>query len=177
MSMMGEMKFFLGLHIHQSPRGIIISQSKYTLEILKKHEMDSYDSIGTPMATTKLDANLQGAPTDQSKYRSIIGSLLYLTSSRPDIAFATFVCVKYQARPMVKHLKDVKWIFLYLKQTYNMGLWYLKDSGFKLIAYSDADHVGCHDDYKSTSGGIQFLGEKLVSLVIEKARLYYDVNC
>ncbi|GKB19968.1 retrovirus-related pol polyprotein from transposon TNT 1-94 [Tanacetum coccineum] len=83
--------------------------------------------------------------------------------SHPDIAFATFVCARYQARPTVKHLKEVKRIFRYLRQSYNMGLWYPKDSGFELIAYSDADHAGCKDDCKSTSGGLQFLGGKLVS--------------
>ncbi|GKB97155.1 hypothetical protein Tco_0983292 [Tanacetum coccineum] len=91
------------------------------------------------MATTKLDANLQGTQVDQTKYRSMIGGLMYLTSSRPDIAFATFVCARYQAPPTEKHLKDVKMIFHFLRQTINMGLWYLKDYGFELIAYSDAD--------------------------------------
>ncbi|GJZ34867.1 hypothetical protein Tco_0580684 [Tanacetum coccineum] len=88
---------------------------------------------------------------------------MYLTAGRPDIAFATFVCARYQARPIVKYLKKVKWIFRYLRQSYNMGLWYPKDSGFELIPYSDADHAGCKDDCKSTSRGLQFLGEKLVS--------------
>ncbi|GKE53671.1 hypothetical protein Tco_1488827 [Tanacetum coccineum] len=87
---------------------------------------------------------------------------MYLTTSRPDIAFSTFVCARYQARPTVKHLKEVKRIFRYLRQSYNIGLWYLKDSGFELIAYSNADHAGCKDDCKSTSGGLQFLGGKLV---------------
>ncbi|GKB17640.1 retrovirus-related pol polyprotein from transposon TNT 1-94 [Tanacetum coccineum] len=154
MSMMGEMKFFLGLQIHQSPSGIFISQSQYTLELLKKHEMDGCDSISTPMATTRLDADLQGTPTDQIKYHSM---------SRPDITFSTFVCARYQARPTFKHLKEVKRIFRYLKQTYNMGLWYPTDFGFELIAYFDADHAGYHDDCKSTSGGLQPLGENLVS--------------
>ncbi|GKE99189.1 ribonuclease H-like domain-containing protein [Tanacetum coccineum] len=117
----------------------------------------------TPMATTRLDANLQGTPTDKMNYRRMIGGLMYLTDSRPDISYATFICARYQARPMVKHLKEVKWIFQYLSQSYNIGLWYPKDARFKLIAYSDADHVGCKDDCKSTSGGLQFLGEKLVS--------------
>ncbi|GJU63911.1 hypothetical protein Tco_1245746 [Tanacetum coccineum] len=93
----------------------------------------------------------------------MIGGLMYLTASRPDIAFATFVCARYQARPTVKHLKEVKRIFRYLRQSYNMGLWYPKDFGFELIAYSDADHARCKDDYKSTSGGLQFLGGKLMS--------------
>ncbi|GKE61197.1 hypothetical protein Tco_1511564 [Tanacetum coccineum] len=93
----------------------------------------------------------------------MIGGLMYLTASRPDIAFATFVCARYQARPTEKYLKEVKRIFHYLRQSINMGLWYSKDSRFELIAYADADHAGCNDDCKSTSEGIQFLGDKLVS--------------
>ncbi|GKD35741.1 retrovirus-related pol polyprotein from transposon TNT 1-94 [Tanacetum coccineum] len=149
--------------VHQSPRGIFICQSQYTMDILKKHGMEKCDTISTPMAATKLDADLQGTPVDQTKYHSMIGGLMYLTASRPDIAFATFVCARYQARPTEKHLKEVKRIFRYLRQSINMGLWYSKDSGFELIAYADADHAGCNDDCKSTSGGIQFLGDKLVS--------------
>ncbi|GJR66643.1 retrovirus-related pol polyprotein from transposon TNT 1-94 [Tanacetum coccineum] len=142
MSLIGEMQFFLGLQIHQSPRGIFINQAKYALEILKKYGMDKCDSLGTPMATKpKLDADLSGTPVDQTRYHSMIGSLMYLTSSRPDIVQAG---------------------------TVNMGLWYPKDSGFELTAFSDADHVRCLDTHKSTSGGIQFLGEKLVSWMSKK---------
>ncbi|GJS13539.1 hypothetical protein Tco_0408011 [Tanacetum coccineum] len=93
----------------------------------------------------------------------MIEGLMYLTASRSDIAFTTFVCARYQARLTEKHLKEVERIFHCLRQTINMGLWYSKDSGFELIAYSDADHAGCNDDCKSTSGGIQFLGDNLVS--------------
>ncbi|GJQ97254.1 retrovirus-related pol polyprotein from transposon TNT 1-94 [Tanacetum coccineum] len=117
--------------VHQSPCGIFISQSQYAIELLKKHGLDGCVSMSTPMATERLDADLQGTPTDQTTYRRMIGGLMYLTVSRPDIAFATFVCARYQARPM--------------------------DSGFELIAYSDAGHAGCKDDCKSTSGGLQFL--------------------
>nr|GEY03591.1 hypothetical protein [Tanacetum cinerariifolium] len=127
MSMMGELKFFLGPQVHQSPCGIFISQSQYEIELLKKHKMDECDSMSTPMATARLDADLQGTLADQTKYHSMIGGFMYLTASRPNISFATF------------------------------------ESGFELIAYSVAEHVGCHDEYKSTSGGLQFLGEKLVS--------------
>ncbi|GJU58929.1 retrovirus-related pol polyprotein from transposon TNT 1-94 [Tanacetum coccineum] len=154
MSMMGEMKFFLGLQIHQSPHGIFIIQSQYTMELLRKHRMEKCDIIVTPMATAKIDADLQGTPTDQTKYRSMIGGLMYLTASQPDIAFATFVCARYQVHPTEKHLKEVKRIFWYLRQSINEGLWYLKDSGFELIAYSDADLAGCLDDYKRTYGGL-----------------------
>ncbi|GJX40391.1 retrovirus-related pol polyprotein from transposon TNT 1-94 [Tanacetum coccineum] len=152
MSTIGEMKFFLGLQVHQSPRGIFISQSQYTLDILKKHGMEKCDTVSTPMATTKLDTDLQGTLVDQTKYHSMIGRLMYLTASRLDIAFATFVCARYQARPTEKHLKEVKRIFHCLIQSINMGLWYSKDSGFELNAYADADHAGCNDDCKSTSG-------------------------
>ncbi|GJU30553.1 retrovirus-related pol polyprotein from transposon TNT 1-94 [Tanacetum coccineum] len=169
MSLMGEMKFFLGLQIHQSPRGIFINQAKYALEILKKHGMEKCDTVGTPMATKpKLDADLSGKLIDQTDYHSKIGSLMYLTSSRPDIVQAVCYCARYQARPTEKHLKEVKRIFRYLRGTINMGLWYLKDSGFELTAFSDADHAGCIDTRKSTSGGIQFLGDKLVSWMSKK---------
>nr|GEY83846.1 retrovirus-related Pol polyprotein from transposon TNT 1-94 [Tanacetum cinerariifolium] len=157
MSMMGKLKLFLGIQVHQSPCGIFLSQSQYAIELLKKHGLDECVSMSTPMATERLDADLQGSPTDQMTYHQMIGGIMYLTSSRPDIAYATFVCAHYQARPMVKHLKEVKQILWYLRQSYNKGLWYSKDSGFELIAYSDADHAGCKDDYKSTSGGLQFL--------------------
>ncbi|GJS80195.1 hypothetical protein Tco_0730076 [Tanacetum coccineum] len=163
MSMMGELKFCLGLQVHHSPHGIFISQSQYAIELLKKHGLDECVSMSTPMAPERLDADSQGTPTDQTTYHRMIGWLMYLTASRPEIAFDTFVCARYQARPMVKHLKEVKRIFWYLRQSYNMGIWYPKDSEFELIAYSDADHAGCKDECKSTPGGLQFLGGKLVS--------------
>ncbi|GKB63744.1 retrovirus-related pol polyprotein from transposon TNT 1-94 [Tanacetum coccineum] len=139
-----------------------LKKALYGLKQAPRAWMEKCDTLSTPMATTKLDADLQGTLVDQTNYHSIIGGLMYLTASRPDIAFATFVCVRYQARPTEKQLKEVKRIFRYLRQSINMGLWYSKDSGFELIAYADADHAGCNDDCKSTSGGIQFLGDKLV---------------
>ncbi|GKC86435.1 hypothetical protein Tco_1142152 [Tanacetum coccineum] len=105
--------------------------------------------------------------------------LMYLTASRPDIAFATFICACYQARPMVKHLKEVKQIFRYLRQSYDMGLLYPKNSDFKLIAYSDAYHASCPDDCKSTLGGLQLLGEKLIldyGYKFNKILMYCDSN-
>ncbi|GKA13905.1 hypothetical protein Tco_0693551 [Tanacetum coccineum] len=110
----------------------------------------------------KLKLDLVGKPVDHTDYRSMIGSLMYLTSSRPDIMFATCMCARYQANPNEHHVSAVKRIFRYLKGTINLGLWYPKDSGFDLTAYSDADHAGCHLDRKSTSGSVQFLGDKLV---------------
>nr|GEZ78118.1 hypothetical protein [Tanacetum cinerariifolium] len=110
------------------------------------------------------DTDLSGTPVDQSKYRSMVGALMYLTASRPDIMHATCYCARYQAKPTEKHLTAVKRIFRYLKDTINMGDWYSKDTGFELTAFLDSNHAGCLDSCKSTSGGIQFLGgDKLVS--------------
>nr|GEV02223.1 ribonuclease H-like domain-containing protein [Tanacetum cinerariifolium] len=120
--------------------------------------------IGTPMATKHLDADLSGTSVGQTKYRSMVGALIYLTASRPDIAHTTCYCARYQAKPTEKHLTTVKRIFCYLKDTINIGLWYPKDTSFELTAFLDSDHAGCLDLRKSTSGGIQFLGgDKLVS--------------
>ncbi|GJU33889.1 retrovirus-related pol polyprotein from transposon TNT 1-94 [Tanacetum coccineum] len=150
--------------VNQSPCGIFINQSNYVLKILKKYGMESCDLVGTPMEIKdKLDLDQHGSLVDATKYHSMIGSLMYLTSSRPDIVHATCLCARYQAKPTEKHLKEVKRIFCYLWGTVNTGLWFTKDSGFELTGFSDADYAGCKDTFKSTSGGAQFLGEKLVS--------------
>ncbi|GJS66464.1 retrovirus-related pol polyprotein from transposon TNT 1-94 [Tanacetum coccineum] len=164
MSMMGQISFFLGLQISQNPRGIFINQSKYANEILKKFDLHKSDPVDTPMVErTKLDEDLSGIPVDQTKYRSMIGSLMYLTASRPDLVFAVCMCARYQSRPTKKHLEAVKRVFRYLQGTINMGLWYPKDTAMALTAYADADHAGCQDTRRSTSGSAQFLGDKLVS--------------
>nr|GFB96593.1 hypothetical protein [Tanacetum cinerariifolium] len=141
MSMMGELKFFLGIQIHQSSHGIFINQAKYAQKILITYGMTPYDSVGTPMAMKYLDANLNGTPVDQMKYRSMVRALMYLTASRPDIMHATCYCPRYQAKPTEKHLTAVKRIFRYLKDTIHMGLWYPKDISFELTAFLDSDHV------------------------------------
>nr|GEU29817.1 hypothetical protein [Tanacetum cinerariifolium] len=126
--------------------------ANYTLEILHKHGMDKGQSIVTPMAMKpKLDADLSGNPVDQTDYRSKIGSLMYLTSSRPDIVQAVCLFARYQSRPIEKHLKEVKRIFRYLRGTVHMGLWYSKDSSFELTAFSDADHAGSEAEYMALS--------------------------
>nr|GFA02009.1 copia protein [Tanacetum cinerariifolium] len=109
MSMMGQMSFFLGLQVSQSPGGIFINQSKFAIEILKKFGMDSCDSVDTPMVDRlKLDEDTLGIPVDQTRFRSMVGSLMYLTASRPDLVFAVCMCARYQASPTKKHLEVVK---------------------------------------------------------------------
>ncbi|GJX33810.1 hypothetical protein Tco_0245367 [Tanacetum coccineum] len=171
MSMMGQMSFFLGLQVSQSPRGIFINQAKYALETLKKYGMDLSDPVDTPMVDRlKLDEDLMGIPVDQTRFRGMVGSLMYLTASRPDLVFAVCMCARYQAKPTKKHFEAIKRVFRYLKGTINMGLWYPKDNAMSLTAYADADHAGCQDSRRSTSGSAQFLGDRLVSWSSKKQR-------
>nr|GFA85331.1 hypothetical protein [Tanacetum cinerariifolium] len=157
------------LVVNQSPSGIFINQSKYVHEIIKKYGLNTFDIVGTPMdIKDKLDLDQIGTSVDATKYRSLIGALMYLTSNRPDIVHATCVCARYQAHPMEKHLKEAKRIFRCLRGTINMVLWYTKDSGFELTGFSNADYAGCKDTFKSTSGGAQFRGEKLMSWSLKK---------
>ncbi|GJT36204.1 retrovirus-related pol polyprotein from transposon TNT 1-94 [Tanacetum coccineum] len=145
-------------------KGIFINQSKYALESLKNYGFESYDPVDTLMVEkSKLDEDKEGKAVDPSHYRGMIGTLLYLTASRPDLQFAICMCARYQARPTEKHLHAVKRIFQYLKGTVNQGLWYPKDSSIALTAFADADHAGCQDTRRSTSGSMQFLGDRLVS--------------
>ncbi|GKC23781.1 hypothetical protein Tco_1025931, partial [Tanacetum coccineum] len=129
-----------------------------------KYDFDSCNPMDTPMVEkSKLDKDKEGRAVDPSHYHGMIGTLLYLTSSRPDLQFAICMCAQYQARPTEKHLHAVKRIFRYLRGTVNRGLWYPKDYLIILTVFADADHAGCQDTRRSTSGSMQFLGDKLVS--------------
>ncbi|KAJ9553183.1 hypothetical protein OSB04_017228 [Centaurea solstitialis] len=169
MSMMGELNFFLGIQVKQNPDGIFINQSKYIKDMLKKFNMTDCSPIKTPMPTGNLlGPDLAGKSVDQKIYRSMIGSLLYHTATRPEIMFATCFCARFQANPKESDLAAVKRILRYLKGTPEMGLWYPKDSSFELISFTDSDYGGCKLDRKSTSGSCQFLGDKLVSWTSKK---------
>ncbi|GKB94463.1 retrovirus-related pol polyprotein from transposon TNT 1-94 [Tanacetum coccineum] len=141
--------------LKQAPKEWYDELSKFLIQNhFFKGTIDPTLFIRTPMEIKdKLDLNQNRTLVDGKKYRSMIGALMYLTSSRPDIVHATCLCARYQAKPTKKHLKEVKRIFRYLRGTINMGLWYMKDSGFKLTGFSDADYAGCKDTFKSTSGG------------------------
>ena len=117
-----------------------------------------------PMDTKcHLELSPQGVDADQNLYRSMIGSLLYLCASRPDIVLSVGVCARYQAAPKDSHMQAVNRILRYLVYTPRFGLWYPKGSNFTLAGYSDSDWAGCKDDRKSTSGACHFLGRSLVS--------------
>nr|GFB40693.1 retrovirus-related Pol polyprotein from transposon TNT 1-94 [Tanacetum cinerariifolium] len=147
--------------LKQAPRAWITS---FALEILKKFWMDSCDPVDTPMVDRlKLDEDPFRIPVDHTRFCSMVGSLMYLTASRPDLVFALCMCARYQASPTKKHLEAIKRVFRYLIRTINWGLWYPKDTVMALTAYADADHAGCQDTRRSTSGSAQFLRDKLVS--------------
>jgi hypothetical protein len=164
MSMMGELKYFLGFQVKQLQEGTFISQTKYIQDILNKFGMKDAKPIKTPMGTNgHLDLDTGGKSIDQKVYRLMIGSLLYLCASRPDIMLFVCMCARFQADPKEVHLGAMKRILRYLVYTPKFGLWYPKGSYFHLLGYSDADWAGCKIDRKSTSGTCQFLGRSLVS--------------
>lgn len=169
MSMMGELNYFLGLQIKQTKEGIFINQAKYVKDLLKKFDFEGMKPLSTPMSSSiKIDKDENGKAVDITKYRGMIGSLLYLTASRPDIMYSVCLCARYQSNPKESHLNAVKRIFRYLSGTKNLGLWYPKGTHIDLFSYTDADWAGCTIDRKSTSGTCHFLGFALVSWFSKK---------
>ncbi|KAK6145378.1 hypothetical protein DH2020_022198 [Rehmannia glutinosa] len=169
MSMMGELTFFLGLQVKQLKDGTFISQTKYTRDLMKKFGIEEKSSVKIPMNTSvKMDMDANGKPVDQTRYRALIGSLLYLTASRPCITFAVGVCARFQSALKESHMTAAKRVLRYLKGCQEAGLWYPKEGGFKLIGYSNSDYAGCGVDRKSTSGTCQILGNILVSWFSKK---------
>nr|GEU95045.1 uncharacterized mitochondrial protein AtMg00810-like [Tanacetum cinerariifolium] len=153
---------------NESPHEDSTSQGPSS-NVLQFHTL--FKHLDTPLVEkSKLDEDLQGKPVDATLYRGTIGSLMYLTSSRPDLTYAVCLCARYQAKLTEKHLNTIKQIFRYLKGTINMGLWYSKDTDISLTAYADVDHVGCQDTRRNTSRSVQFLSDKLVSWSSKKQK-------
>ncbi|GKA18987.1 putative ribonuclease H-like domain-containing protein [Tanacetum coccineum] len=169
MSSMRELTFFLGLQVKQKEDGIFISQDKYVAEILKKFDFASIKTASTLIETQKpLVKDEEATDVDVHLYRSMIGSLMYLTASRPDIMFAVCTCSRFQVNPKTSHLHAMKMIFRYLKGKPKLGLWYPRVSSFDLEAYSDSDYARANLDRKSIIGGCQFLGRRLISWQCKK---------
>jgi hypothetical protein len=147
MYMIGELTFFLGLQITQSPKGTCITQSKYPKEILKKFGMAESAPVSTPITTScKLNKEDESPSVDSTLYRSMVGSLLYLTASRPNIMQGVGMVAIFQSSPKEFHVMVVKRIFRYLKGTSDLGLWYPRNKGFELISYIDVDWAGSVDE-------------------------------
>ena len=159
MSSLGEMNYFLGVEVMQCSRGIFISQEKYIKDLLKKFNLDECKPMSTPMSQGDKYKKEDGTPkVNPTLYRSMIGSLLYVCSSRPDIMHATGVLSRYMQAPSQNHFVGAKRILRYLKGTQDFGVWYDRQDVMRLMAYSDSDWAGCLDDMKSTSGYLFSLG-------------------
>jgi hypothetical protein len=162
----------LGLQIKQSKEGTFVHQAKYTKDIVRKFKMEDSKATTTPMSTTTtLDADEEGEHVDQKEYQSMIGSLLYLTATRPDIQFSVCLCACFQASPRASHQQAVKQIFRYLRHTPDFGLWYSMSSSLALHGFSDADFAGCRLDRKSTFGF--FFGVLVFPQTVECCSIHY----
>jgi hypothetical protein len=158
MSMMGELIFFLGIQVKQMKQGTFVHQAKYTNDLMKKFHMVELKPLSTSMSSAaSLGPDEDDEVVDQREYRSMIGSLLYLTATQSDIQFTVGLCASFQASPHSSHRTAVQWIFRYLKHTPEFGIWYSVFSSLDLVGFSDADFAGCGIDQKSTSGTCHFL--------------------
>ncbi|XP_040370263.1 uncharacterized protein LOC112183342 isoform X4 [Rosa chinensis] len=164
MSMCGELNYFLGLQVRQLKTGMFLCQTKYAENLVKKFGLEYAKAVTNPMSTSvKLTEDLTGKSVDQTLYRSMIGSLLYLTASRPDISYSVGVCARFQANPKESHLEAVKRIIRYVSGTATCGVYFTFDSNIEIAGYSDADWGGNLKDRKSTSGGCFFIGNNMVA--------------
>ncbi|GKF99911.1 hypothetical protein Tco_0301602, partial [Tanacetum coccineum] len=169
MSSTGELTFFLGFQVQQKKDEIFIIQDKYVADILKKFDFAIVKTTSTPVEPNKaLIKDEEADSVDVHLYTSMIRSLMYLTAFRLDITFAVCTCARFQVTPKMSHLHAMKRIFRYLKVQPKLGLWYLRDSPFNLEAFSDSDYAGASLDRKSTTGGCQFLGKRLISWQCKK---------
>ena len=164
MCMVGELTCFLGLQVKQTDSGIYINQAKYARNLVKRFGFEKAAHARTPMAANaKLTNDPLGESVDVTLYRSMIGCLLYLTASRPDIAFSVGVCSKFQSNPKVSHLTVVKRIIKYVSGTCDYGLFYSKESNLFLAGFSNSDWANNTDDRKSTISGCFYVGVNLVA--------------
>jgi Reverse transcriptase (RNA-dependent DNA polymerase) len=178
MTDLGLMKYFLGLEVNQHEKDIFISQETYAKEILKRFGMENCNPIATPMELgTKLSRYDEGDEVDANLYRSLIGSLRYLTCTRSDIMFDVGVASRYMESPMTSHWKATKKILRYVRDSVNLGLHYSKTNSFKLIGYSDSDWCGDTDDRKSTSGFTFYVGDTIFTWLSKKQAIVTLLTC
>jgi hypothetical protein len=162
MSMMGELTFFLGIQVKQTKQDTFVHQAKYTKDLMKKFNMMELKPVSTLMSSAaSLGPDEDGKTVDQREYMSLIGSLLYLTATQPDIQFAVGLCTRFQTSPRSSHRMTVQRVFRYLKHIPEFGIWY-SASSLDLVGFFDADFAGCGIDRKSTSETYYFLGSSLV---------------
>ncbi|KAJ9697391.1 hypothetical protein PVL29_009282 [Vitis rotundifolia] len=169
MSMVGELTYFLGFQVKQLKDEIFLSQSKYARELVKKFGLQSTKHFRTPMSTNlKLSKDESGKRVEETLYRSMIGSLLYFTTSTPGIAFSVEVCARYQACPNESHLIALKHIIRYIAGTLELCIWYPFDTHSDVACYIDTDWARNVDDRKNTSSGCFYVGNCLVAWISKK---------
>jgi len=158
MTDLGLMKYFLGLEVIQGKDGIFVSHERYAEDVLKKFKMRSCNSVSTLMEPgTKLSKYADGDRVYASKYRSLIGSLRYLTNSRPDLMLTVGIVSWYMEEPRYTHWKALKRILRYVREIVSLGLMYIRTDDYRLVGYSDSDWCRDVDDLKSTSGYVFFM--------------------
>jgi Reverse transcriptase (RNA-dependent DNA polymerase)/gag-polypeptide of LTR copia-type/Integrase core domain/GAG-pre-integrase domain/Domain of unknown function (DUF4219)/Zinc knuckle len=164
MTDLGELKYFLGLEVIQGDEGIFVSQRKYAMDLVNRFNLKGCNGVNTPMNAKEKLVKKDGSPlADGVVYRSLVGGLIYLTHTRPDISFSVGVVSRFMHDPSKHHLGAAKRILKYIAGTAEYGLWYAKENGDELVGYSDSDWAGCYEDMKSTSGYIFFLGSSPIS--------------
>ncbi|CAL9007505.1 unnamed protein product [Prunus brigantina] len=177
MTDLGKMHYFLGIEVKQSSNGIFIGQKKYAEEILKRFHMEGCNSVQNPIVPgTKLVKDEGGEKVDSTHFKQIVGSLMYLTATRPDLMFAVNLISRYMESPTELHFQAAKRVLRYLKGTTDLGLFYKKKTGAKLMGFSDGDYAGDLNDRKSTSGYVFLLSSASCSLVFEKTTCCHSLN-
>nr|XP_048328577.1 uncharacterized mitochondrial protein AtMg00810-like [Ziziphus jujuba var. spinosa] len=172
MSNLGIMNYFLGMEIMQKDTGIFMSQSKYAKDLLKKWKMEDCKPVHTLITcNAKLSKDDAGEKVDATMFRSIIGGLLFLTHTRPDIMFSVSYLSRFMHEPCEKHFRCAKRILRYVKRTANYGLWFSSKSSSELMGFSDSDWAGNEDDSKSTSGDVFTLGNGVFSWCSKKQKV------
>jgi hypothetical protein len=162
-SMMRELTFFLGIQVKQTKQDTFVHQAKYTKDLMKKFNMAELKPVSTSMSSVaSLGPDEDDEAVDQREYRNMIGSLLYLTATQPDIQFTVGLCARFQASPCSSHRRAVQRVFMYLKHTLEFRIWYSTSSSLDLVGFSDADFAGCGINRKSTSVTCHFLRSSLV---------------
>jgi hypothetical protein len=178
MTDIGLMSYYLGIEVKQEDQGILITQEGYAKEVLKKFKMDDANPVSTPMECgIKLSKHDEGERVDPSLFKSLVGSLRYLTCTRPDILYAVGVVSRYMEHPTTTHLKAAKRILRYIKGTTNLGLYYSVSDDYKLVGYSDSDWGGDVDDRKSTTGFVFYIGNTAFTWMSKKQPIVTLSTC
>ncbi|KOM27543.1 hypothetical protein LR48_Vigan437s000300 [Vigna angularis] len=178
MTDMGLMAYYLGIEVKQGNKGIFITQESYAKDVLKKFKMDDANLVGTPMECgIKLSKDEEGEKVDPTLYKSLVGSLRYLTCTRPDILYAVGVVSRYMEAPTTTHFKSAKRILRYIQGTTSYGLYYSISNDYKLVGYSDSDWSGDMDDRKSTSGFVFYMGDTAFTWMSKKQPIVTLSTC